>query len=371
MQVRSSLMHASASPPERNPTLDDVAREAGVSKMTVSRALRGAPECSPATRRKVEVVAQRLNYRANPIVTLFHAAVRRRAGGYHATLGWVNDFPRQHHHRRTLYLRRILRGAEKQADKRGFKLEELWVEDAERLSVERRAARYAQILRARGSPGAILPMLYQADLALQPWRELSVVCLGGMVASSAAKAETEAFPERFHHVQPDFFANMELACTRLRDSGYRRIGVFMSEWHNRHTGRQYEAAFRLQMADWPRSERVPPLVTTEPASEAEQERALVEWVGRHRPDVVLSSLGQAVDWLRRAGKRVPQDIGVAHLWLSDDTVDWSGVDPDLEAVGAAAVDMLIGQIQANACGHPPKVHRLCFLGRWEKGATTR
>jgi len=354
---------------ERALTLEDVAKVAGVSKMTASRALRGAPECGEKTRARVQAAAEKIGYKPNPIVTLFHAAVRRRSGGYHATLGWLNDFPERGHHQRTLHLRRILRGAEAQALRRGFKLEEVWFEDAASLPMERRSLRYAQILRARGSPGLVLPILCHGDIALQSWSELSVACLGGMVATPAAHPISSAFPERFHHVQPDFFANMELACVALRARGYRRIGLFISEWHNRQNGREYEAAFRMQMGDWPRGDRVKPLITPEPTTESEQETSLVAWVKREKPDVVLCGLGQTCKWLQKNGWRVPQDVSVAHIWLSDDTPDWSGLDPDLEAVGAAAVDQLVVQVQANARGQPAKIHRLSFLGHWVDGVT--
>ncbi len=44
-------------------TILDIARELGVSAMTVSRALRGRPEVQPRTRERVNQVAQRLGYR--------------------------------------------------------------------------------------------------------------------------------------------------------------------------------------------------------------------------------------------------------------------------------------------------------------------
>ncbi len=358
-------------PVNRLLTLDDVAREAGVSKMTVSRALRAASECSEETRIRVRAAAERIGYKPNPIVTLFHAAVRRRSGGYHATLGWINDFEERGHHTKILHLRRIWRGAQLEAERCGFKLEEIWVEGATELSTERRALRYSQILQARGAPGAILPILRNADLALQPWTDISLVCLGGMVASMDARPITSAFPERFHHVQSDFFSNIELACIALRARGYRRIGLFVSDWHNRHTGRQYEASFRIQMAEWPGADRVKLLITPEPCSVAEQEALLIAWVKKEKPDVVLCALGQTCDWLRKAGYSIPGDIGVAHIWLSDDTTHWSGIDPDLESVGAALVNWLLAQIQANARGTPKRVHRLSFLGQWSEGKTTR
>ncbi|MEM9464375.1 MAG: LacI family DNA-binding transcriptional regulator [Actinomycetota bacterium] len=47
-------------------TIEDVARAAGVSVATVSRALRGLDNVAQSTREKVELVAAELDYRANP-----------------------------------------------------------------------------------------------------------------------------------------------------------------------------------------------------------------------------------------------------------------------------------------------------------------
>ncbi len=50
----------------RGPSIEDVAREAGVSVATVSRALRGLPNVAESTRVRVEDVARQLRYRADP-----------------------------------------------------------------------------------------------------------------------------------------------------------------------------------------------------------------------------------------------------------------------------------------------------------------
>lgn len=49
-------------PTPRKPTSFDIAHLAGVSQPTVSRALRGTPTVSPATRQRIEAIAKRLNY---------------------------------------------------------------------------------------------------------------------------------------------------------------------------------------------------------------------------------------------------------------------------------------------------------------------
>lgn len=62
------------------PTISDVARRAGVSVATVSRALRDLPHVSQATRAKVKEIADELDYQANP-----HAV--RLAAGRSGTVG--------------------------------------------------------------------------------------------------------------------------------------------------------------------------------------------------------------------------------------------------------------------------------------------
>ncbi len=51
---------------KRGPSIEDVAREAGVSVATVSRALRGLPNVAERTREKVQEIADELQYRADP-----------------------------------------------------------------------------------------------------------------------------------------------------------------------------------------------------------------------------------------------------------------------------------------------------------------
>ena len=66
-------------------SIEDVARRAGVSIATVSRALRGLPDVAAATRDRVLAAATELNYVASPFAA-------RLASGRTATVGLVVPF---------------------------------------------------------------------------------------------------------------------------------------------------------------------------------------------------------------------------------------------------------------------------------------
>ena len=66
-------------------SIEDVARRAGVSIATVSRALRGLPDVAPGTRDRVLTAAAELNYVASPFAA-------RLASGRTATIGLVVPF---------------------------------------------------------------------------------------------------------------------------------------------------------------------------------------------------------------------------------------------------------------------------------------
>lgn len=90
-------------------TIDDVARAAGVSLATVSRALRGLPNVSPATRQRVLDAAESLHYRPDP------NASRLAAGASHSLGVLAPGF-------HSWYVGGVLAGAESVLSRRGFDL---------------------------------------------------------------------------------------------------------------------------------------------------------------------------------------------------------------------------------------------------------
>src|SRR3954464_3013636 len=71
-------------------TLQDIALRAGVSKMTVSLALRGHPHAAAATRDRLRKLAHEMGYRPNPLIVANMALLRGgRRSSYAGTLAFV------------------------------------------------------------------------------------------------------------------------------------------------------------------------------------------------------------------------------------------------------------------------------------------
>lgn len=73
----------------RPPTLNEVARAAGVSRATASRAINGLPHVSPAAQRAVAEAVQRLGYRTNPVA---RSLATQRSGAIALVVSEPGDF---------------------------------------------------------------------------------------------------------------------------------------------------------------------------------------------------------------------------------------------------------------------------------------
>jgi hypothetical protein len=68
---------------------------------------------------------------------------------------------------------------------------------------------------------------------------------------------------------------------------------------------------------------------------------------------------------------VPKDVGFVHLWTPDRSGNYAGIYHDPPAIGAAAVDFLVGMIHRNERGVPAAAQTLVLEASWQDGATLR
>ena len=338
---------------KHRPSIRDVAARVGMSHTAVSLALRHDPRIPLATRRRVEAVARSLGYRTDAVVATLMARLRTlRAHPVQATLGFLTAWPTRDGWRQASNHRRFFAGVQRRARELGYAVDELWLREPGMTS-----GRMTRLLLARGIRGLIVHSLPAAGGSLElDWKHFAGV----------TKGLTVTHPP-LHRVVSSHYEDMILVLRELARRRYRRVGLVLSEALSVRVDRAWLAAFLLQQNETPAADRVPALITRTDDEEAHFD----EWFAAHRPDVILFSDQPVAAWVKRLKLRVPADVGLVHLDWSRDVAPLAGLDSDPEAIGAAATDLLVGQLHANEFGVPKHEKIVAVRGCWVSGATVR
>jgi DNA-binding LacI/PurR family transcriptional regulator len=326
-----------------HPTLRSIAQAAGVSAITVSRALRNDRRVAPATLARVLEVARQVDYRPDPhIGQLMHYLRRRRRPAFQATLCALTDVPAG---ARLPYTDLILAGARERAEARGyaFSVFDLSQRGGSPGCLQR-------MLLGRGVEGLILlPMAEPGDVArLLDWAEFSTVA-----------TTTSVLAPQTHCVVPHHLKNIQLLCGNLTARGYRRIGLVL---HRDYAARVQHAfnAGTLWHAAWNGAAPVRPLIYCDA-----EPRALEAWFTEEQPDVIVTNTARLATTLaRRLRALTSQPVGFALTNIVTRDDGFAGIDERPAAVGAAAIDLLAGIVQRGERGVPEVPTSTLIPGCW-------
>lgn len=334
-------------------SLRDLAHKLGVSHTTVSLALRNSPRITPALRKRVQTTARQLGYQVDATVATLMSRLRTiRRHAIREALGFITAWPSRDGWREKPNHTRFFVGAQRRAAELGYNLEEFWLSEPDMTS-----RRLTGILRARGIRGLVLCCLPSVGGRLKlDWKHFACV----------TKGLTVSYPP-VHRVVSSHFEDMHLVLTELARRRYRRIGLVLGEALSARVDRAWLASFLLHQNDIPAGDRVPALITRTDA----EEKDFAAWLSAHRPDVILFSDQPVPVWLADLGVKVPAHVGLAHLDWSPNLAPLAGLDSDPEALGVAAIDLLIGQLQANEFGVPRHEKIVAVKGHWVPGASVR
>lgn len=185
-------------------TLRDVAREAGVSHMTVLRALNGSPQVATATAERVREVARRMSYRRDPALSALAAYRWRKSshtGG--AVLAFLDCDGTGHS-------ARVLAGARREADYLGYR-----IDDFPLPSTIAGQARLSRMLFHRGIRGLLFgPANHSCPFDGWNWEEFAPVALDALAHDPPLNA-----------VALDYFHGARTAVEYLHHLGCTRIGL--------------------------------------------------------------------------------------------------------------------------------------------------
>ncbi|MDR1279407.1 MAG: LacI family transcriptional regulator [Opitutaceae bacterium] len=330
-------------------TMAAVAARAGVSRMTVSRVFRDDPSIPPATRERIRRVATTLGYRPDPQISQFMARVRvsHRVGA--ETIAWLTTWPAADAWRKNSASLAFYEGACARAAEFGYKIEPFWLGEPGMTG-----RRMSDILRARGIRGVLVGPLHEVGYRIDlQWEHFAAATCGGY--SLVEPGLHRACCHYLHAVKTAFGA--------LGRLGYERIGVAFGDEVNDRLAGEWLAQAYLEQSRLPGTRRVPPLIA---ARWAEGGSRFMKWFCRYRPDAVLS-FEQVPGWLAANGVRIPDDCGFALIDIPMKGVAY--VDEQRGAVGAAALDLVIEQLNVNRLGPPATPKIVLVECKWVDGPT--
>jgi LacI family transcriptional regulator len=341
------------------PTMAEVARAAGVSKNTVSLALRGSSRVSKTTTGRVVAVAEAMGYRLNPTIAHLMAQLRKsRAPGYQATLAMLNAHRIPAGGRPHPTIPSYIHGCRERAQLLGYQLDEfdLWQRDMS-------ASRWLSVLRARGIRGiVVVGMMRENRLPpeLAPlWAEYPTVVTGVRTREPALSFACT-----------DHFALALEGLEKSVELGYRRPALVLDGVIDELVEGRFTAGFLMGQ-----SRLVTHFERTEPFHEvaaARLDRSLfANWLERNKPDVIFTLYHEVRRWLLDLGYTVPGDIGLIQYEWRVDHADWAGMDQRNDLVGAAALDMLVSMVHQNERGVPEHPRATMIGCHWVDGGTVR
>ena len=321
-------------------TIQDVARTAGVSAMTVSRVVNGEKNVRESTREAVLEAIRHLNYSPN-------TAARTLAAGEATHIGLLYANPS------AAYLSQFLVGALDGARRTGS---HLLIEACEGESGDEQAEatrRFAQT----NVEGVILPPPLSESKPVQEELEAAGIPVVSVAMGLA--------PEGSLNVRIDDFAAAAAMTRHLLDLGHRRIGFIAG--HPEHIASiERLRGFRACLADYgldPEQALVEQGYFTYRSGLSAAERLLG---GEDRPTAIFASnddmAAATVNVAHRWGLHVPDDLSVVGF---DDTAPATIVWPELTtvrqpvaAMAEAALHLLLADLKARRFGGPPPATEL-------------
>lgn len=313
-------------------TLADVARMAGVSKMTVSNVINNKPGVSEPTRRRVQRAVEQSGYLANPAARLLAGRRMNLIGVLAPRFGWP-------------YVNEVVNGASGAAEQAGLNLAIFTT--SEHPGVERERA--ALLRGLADGVLMVLPGLGAGDADTDP----------GLLLRGVPVVVVDA--QGPHNVRADNAAGARQAVRHLLELGHRRIGHVLGPCQSRADAEERRAGFLAALAG--AGLKAPPeYLQPGDYTEAGGERAGHALLSLPAPPsaIFAANDASALGVLRAAaalGLRVPRDLSVIGF---DDVPLAAHTRPGLTTIrqplhqmGAAGVRLLIELARGTA---PPELH---------------
>lgn len=335
------------------PPLKLIAGAAGVSKMTVSRALRDGTSVKPEVRARIRQIAGEMGYRRDVQISEVMSAIRKsQAPKYRENIAFIWTH-RGSSRRLNSFFEGEFEGANRQAKDLGYKLEEFRLKDE---SLNGRAL--TRILLSRGIRGALIaPPRFDGPHphVWLDWKELCCVLIGRSLVNAGLA-----------RVLHDHYTGTALAMRRIKRLGYDRIGLVLSRSMDARSYRLVRSAFlsfhpaRLQVA-----------ATLIFIGDGYDPKAFSKWIAKSRPDAILTNFEDAFPRRDQIGEHISAETGLMALNWSPEQPDIAGIKQNSAIIGEQSMNILISRLRNEQFGLDPLAPSVLVPGSWVDGVPAK
>ncbi|MDA3872815.1 MAG: LacI family DNA-binding transcriptional regulator [Kiritimatiellae bacterium] len=338
---------------ENRITMRELAKAAGVSVGTVSRALRGDNRISKTTRKAINLKAKQLGYVPHPALGAVMRQVRQRGvrhGESVALLYGRDHVPGPHTNHG-----QFLRGCGDRLRELGYGIERMPIGTGGYGSGE-----LTRVLLARGIRSCVvMPVPHAVQKSELPDPDKFAFVGTRLLAPDAV----------MHRVSPNHLWAAQMVMKKITAAGHRKIGLLLHEDVDERTGH----AVLSGAAGFPIYSGIPVDLKVRRVSEQIEANELVAWVRTEKLTALFVSFPVGGS-LREAGLRVPEELSLVHLDAASrhpDNLHYSGNDQNAIQVGSAAADLVSSLMIRNEVGAPHYPKMIYIEGRWRQGETLR
>lgn len=330
----------------------DIAKMAGVTKMTVSLALRGNPRISEKTRIKIQKLAEEHGYNPDPVARSLGQKKKQSADGHilgtiahlisstHDCVLYPQPEIKMWHDRLAAYSLSV-----------GYRLDRFLVGPTEK---EQKAL--SRILKARGIRSILID---GENFEIHDWK-LDWDWFATVTFSSSMH-------EHFvHNIMSSSYQDVYDAVGRLAKMGYKRPGYFIADYDFDHWQIGFFAALKVLGIQSKRAV----YTCTKSMTESVLREHFQKWFGLYQPDVVISTYDDKIPkFLNEMGLQVPKDVGFFGLDIWPDDLNISGLIQMRDTAYKTAVDLLCGMMDRHEYGPPENPMNIEIPSVWNDGST--
>lgn len=338
-------------------TQSDIARLLGISRATVSLALRDSALVRSDTRDRVHAAARSMGYKPNPTITSLMSQVRaKKSPAISSELAYVSlGSPTEIWKHNPIHAQ-WKQGFIYKANSLGYGVATFCAGIRGGISL----SRLAGILRARGVVSlGLAPFCDYGDLDLHALDSFEVGTIGGSIRCAHRE---------LHRVAIDHFAAMHLALESVSARGYMRPGLAISRSIDQESFGLYRAAFLLGQQSFAKTVSSPLFFY-----EKLDRGALLSWFQSYKPDVVLSANWEVRRSLLASGIRIPGEVGYITFGHDDSERldEVAGVDQRPFEVGLMLAHALAERERSPEVGHFSPQRRIHCEPSWIEGSSIR